>query len=144
MRWVAKACLKANNYFARKGVLTICTSLLNAIRKGFCNGEGFYDLWLFSKGDEKQFWKVNWGLEFRHKACYDHGAMIKTGEVSTIPKMPLTYFWPRPPWKPTPSGFFDLVHVRGLWGIYLGLTMTMYSLVLKVRLVRKEGLWQHT
>ena len=31
-----------------EGVLTICSSLLNAMGRGFCNGQGFFDLWLYS------------------------------------------------------------------------------------------------
>ena len=33
----------------REGVLTICGFIVNAPGRGFGDGKGFYDLWLYSK-----------------------------------------------------------------------------------------------
>ena len=39
----------------REGVLTICGFIVNAPGRGFGDGKGFYDLWLYSKCTGKGF-----------------------------------------------------------------------------------------
>ena len=37
--------------FVQEEVLMMCSSLLNVVGRGFHMMEGFYDLWLYCKGD---------------------------------------------------------------------------------------------
>ena len=72
MTWIAKSIWRQTKHnFATVGGVTSCSTLLRAMGRGFDNGEGFYDLWLYSKSYGKETWCGHDGVWSRQECPKD-------------------------------------------------------------------------